>query len=85
MVFTEGQSTQCIIVGGDAQSCIADASYVCRSGEWRVEGGLPVQQQWDTYQINQLQQIPSAQSVINSLQNGASFQDTLNAFLQGFK
>jgi peptidoglycan hydrolase-like protein with peptidoglycan-binding domain len=42
--YTEGQSVGCIDSGSTGlQQCIADASYVCRKGQWKVEGGLPYQ------------------------------------------
>ncbi len=41
IVFTEGQSTNCISNSDGSRSCIADASYVCRGGEWKIEGGYP--------------------------------------------
>lgn len=41
MAFVEGQSTNCINDSNGNRTCIADASFVCRSGEWRIEGGYP--------------------------------------------
>lgn len=35
--YNEGASKSCLWVNGN-QTCIADASYVCRSGSWKVEG-----------------------------------------------
>ncbi len=39
--YTEGQSTSCIDAGNGQIACIADATHVCRSGTWKIEGGLP--------------------------------------------
>jgi hypothetical protein len=38
--YKEGQSTDCIEVNGQ-KSCIADATHVCRSGVWNIEGNMP--------------------------------------------
>ena len=39
--YTEGQSTSCIEASNGQKACIADAAHVCRSGVWKIEGGLP--------------------------------------------
>jgi Putative peptidoglycan binding domain len=39
--YTEGQSTGCIESVNGQTVCIADASYVCRSGTWNIEGSYP--------------------------------------------
>jgi hypothetical protein len=41
--YNEGQSKSCIYQNG-YPVCIADAAYVCRSGTWKIEGGLPTPQ-----------------------------------------
>src|SRR6185436_14045995 len=40
VAYPEGTSRTCITGSNGQMSCIADASYVCRSGEWKTEGGL---------------------------------------------
>ncbi len=37
ITYLEGQNKSCLWINGN-QTCIADASYVCRSGSWKVEG-----------------------------------------------
>ena len=39
--YPEGTSRTCLTTNGST-SCIADASYVCRSGQWKIEGGMQV-------------------------------------------
>jgi hypothetical protein len=38
--YNEGASLSCLTNSDGNKSCIADASYVCRSGVWKIEGGL---------------------------------------------
>lgn len=40
--YPEGTKRQCIKSSTGLSACVADASYVCRNGEWKIEGGLPV-------------------------------------------
>lgn len=36
--YSEGQSKNCLWING-SNTCIADASYICRSGDWKIESG----------------------------------------------
>jgi hypothetical protein len=38
--YNEGQTKSCLYVNG-YQTCIADATYICRNGSWKIIGGLP--------------------------------------------
>jgi PKD repeat protein len=38
VTYKEGDTQSCLYTGGSA-ACIADAVYVCRSSQWKVEGG----------------------------------------------
>jgi hypothetical protein len=38
--YDEGASLGCVVNANGYRTCIADASYICRSGEWKIEGGL---------------------------------------------
>lgn len=39
--YQEGESTSCIDIGGQT-ACIADATHVCRNGQWKIEGSYPI-------------------------------------------
>jgi PKD repeat protein len=38
--YNEGASLSCLTNSDGTRACIADASHVCRSGVWKIEGGL---------------------------------------------
>lgn len=38
--YNEGASLSCLTNSDGSKACIADASHVCRSGVWKIEGGL---------------------------------------------
>jgi PKD repeat protein len=83
MLFIEGQTTNCINGGAAGISqCIADAHYVCRSGQWLVEGGLPLPtplpepvQQWNygnDYISGLMQNLNSGNQDFSQILNGAT-------------
>lgn len=39
--FQEGESSSCIDSNGQSV-CVADATHVCRNGQWKIEGSYPV-------------------------------------------